>query len=185
MDSNSQDKVTSKNVIEVITIANEMCIFLEEIEKYEKQYIYLYLQKILPLLYLKGALIPEIDVSADEANERFVTQEQWETVYNALLKKFGKDDSFLFIDYLTKLNTETEKGSIAEFLADIYQDLKDFLLLYQKNTVAARENAVYSLKVLFEEHWGMKLINVHKTIHMLLYGKRKGSNQLFTGFSAN
>jgi hypothetical protein len=185
MNSNSQDKVNSKNVIEVITIANEICIFLEEIDKYEKQFICLYLQKILPLLYLKGALLPDVDVSSDEANERFVTQEQWETVYNAVQKKLGKDDAFLFIDYATKLDDEPEKGSIADFIADLYQDLKDFLLLYQKNTVAARENAVYSCKLLFEENWGMKLINIHKAIHMLLYGKSKRNNQLFTGYSAN
>ncbi|MEI6853097.1 MAG: DUF5063 domain-containing protein [Bacteroidota bacterium] len=185
MSDNSQDKVHSKNVIEVITIANEVCIFLEEIDKYEKRYICLYLQKILPLLYLKGALLPDIEISSEDANERFVTQEQWENVYNALQKKLGKDDTFMFIDQATRLDDETEKGSIAEFMADIYQDMKDFILLYQKNTLSARENAVYSCKVLFEESWGTKLINTHKAIHMLLYGKRKGTNQLFTGFSAN
>ncbi len=185
MTTDSHDKVYSKNVIEVITIANELCLFLEEIDKHEKQYIYLYLQKILPLLYLKGALMPDVEVSSEESNERFVTQEQWESVYNTLMKKFGKDDSFLYLNYLTQLDNEPEKGSIAEFIADLYQDMKDFLLLYQKNTVASRENAVHSCKVLFEEHWGMKLINIHKAIHLLLYGKRKGGNSLFTGFSAN
>jgi hypothetical protein len=185
MNSDSQDKVHSKNVIEVLTIANEVCIFLEEIEKYEKQFIYLYLQKILPLLYLKGALLPDVELSSEEAYERFVTQDQWETIYNSLQKKFGKDDSFLFIDYVIKMDDETEKGSIAEFIADLYQDLKDFLLLYQKNTIASRENAVHSCKLLFEEHWGVKLINVHKAIHMLLYGKNIRSSQLFSGFSAN
>jgi hypothetical protein len=185
MNSNTQDNIHSKNVIEVITIANELCIFLEEIEKYEKQYICLYLQKILPLLYLKGALLPEIELSSDETNERFVTQEQWENIFNAMKKKLGKDDPFLFINYATKLDDEPEKGSIAEFAADIYQDLKDFLLLFQKNTQSARENAVFSCKVLFEENWGIKLINIHKAIHMLLYGKRKNSSQLFSGFSAN
>jgi hypothetical protein len=185
MSNNSQDQIYSKNVIEVITIANEVCIFLEEIDKYEKQFICLYLQKILPLLYLKGALLPDVEVSSDEANDRFVTQEQWENVFNALKKKLGKDDFFLFIDHKTKPDDVPEKGSISEFIADMYQDLKDFLLLYQRNTVASRENAVHSCKVLFEEHWGEKLINIHKAIHLLLFGKRKGSNQMFTGFSAN
>jgi hypothetical protein len=185
MSNNSQDQIYSKNVIEVITIANEICIFLEEIDKYEKHYICLYLQKILPLLYLKGALLPEVEVSSESANERFVTQEQWETVYNDLKKILGKDDVFMFMDSLIKQGDQAEKGSIAEFAADIYQDLKDFLLLYQKNTIASRENAVHSIKVLFEEHWGEKLINIHKAIHALLYRKRKGSNQMFTGFSPN
>jgi hypothetical protein len=86
---------------------------------------------------------------------------------------------------VNKQDVESEKGSITEFMTDLYQDMKDFVLLYQKNTVAARENAVHSCKQLFEEHWGVKLINTHKAIHMLLYGKRLGSNSLFSGFSAN
>jgi len=185
MSNNSQDQIYSKNVIETITVANEICIFLEEIDKYEKQYICLYLQKILPLLYLKGALLPDVEVSSEEANERFVTQEQWETIFNALRKKLGKDDSFFFVDILSTAGEEPEKGSISEFLADIYQDLKDFLLLYQVNTVISRENAVHSCKDLFEDNWGIKLINTHRAIHQLLYEKSRGHNHLFTGFSAN
>ena len=185
MDDNLHNRIYSKNVVEVITIANEICLFLEEIEKYDKKYIYHYLQKILPLLYLKGALLPDVEVSSEEANERFVTQEQWENIFNTLRKKFEKDDSFFFLDYDSKENDEPEKGSMAEFLADLYQDLKDFLLLYQKNTTAARENAVNSCKQLFEAHWGLKLLHIHMAIHHQLFGNKKGSNSLFSGFSAN
>jgi hypothetical protein len=184
MTSNNEDRSISKNVLEVITIANEICLFLEEIEKYDKQYIYLYLQKILPLLYLKGALMPYVDPVTDEIVERFVNQEEWQNIYNALKNKITSDDSFIFIDYTSK-NNETEAGSISELLADIYQELKDFLLLYQKNTSTARQNAVHTCREMFEEYWGVRLMNVHKAIHMLLYGKGKKNSPLFTGFSAN
>jgi len=186
MTSNNEDKSISKNVLEVITIANEICIFLEEIEKYDKQYIYLYLQKILPLLYLKGALMPYVDAATDDdIIERFVTQEEWQNIYNSLKNKIGNDDAFVFIDYTPKNGNETEDGSISELLADIYQELKDFLLLFQKNTSIARQNAVHTCREMFEEYWGIRLMNVHKAIHMLLYGKGKKNSPLFTGFSAN
>jgi len=185
MTNNSNEKLYSKNVIEVITICNEVCIFLEEVEKYDKQYIYNYLQKILPLLYLKGSLMPNIELTTEEITERFVTQEQWQDMFNTLKNKIGKDDSFVFIDYKTKFDEETENGSISEFLADIYQELKDFLIMYQKNTDSARQNAVYTLREMFEVYWGIRVINVHKAIHMLLYRKGKKNSSLFSGFSPN
>jgi hypothetical protein len=185
MDSNPNEMAYSKNVLEVITICNEFCMFLEEIGKYEKQYIYSYLQKILPLLYLKGALIPYVEVSSGEITERFVTQEEWQDIYNSLKNKFGNDNSFKFIDYKAKFDDGFEDGSISEMLADIYQELKDFLILYQKNTTTARENSVHTLREMFEVYWGVRVINVHKAIHMLLYGKGKKNSPLFSGFSSN
>ncbi|MEI6123315.1 MAG: DUF5063 domain-containing protein [Bacteroidota bacterium] len=180
MANESKNSIHSKTVIEVITIANDLCIFMEEFEKYDLEFAFLYMQKVLPLLYLKGAMLPEIENTDEEANERFVTQEQWEAIFNSINKKTDTNDTFYFVEAKVMV---ASKGSIAECLADIYQDLKDFLLLYQKNTLVAQENAVYYAKELFEKHWGSKLLNVHKAIHTLLY-KSSDSSQ-FNGFSSN
>ncbi len=178
MSEDSKSIVFSKTVIEVITIANDLCIFLEEFDKYELEFSLLYLQKVLPLLYLKGALMPDLENINQESNERFVIQEQWEDIYNRIKQKTGVIDAFYYVNANAKTATQ---ASIAEYLADIYQDLKDFLLLYQKNTLTAQENAVHSTKELFETHWGIKLLNCHKAIHSLLYK----SSDSFTGFSSN
>lgn len=183
MTNDSRNQVHSRNVLELITVGNEFCVFLEEIEKYEKVYFLSYLQKVLPLLYLKGSLLPDVEVSQAEANERFVTEEQWENIYNGVKKITGKYDAFQYVDFAYKLENEKQTGSISEFLADIYQDIKDFLLLYQKGTLAARENAVYECSALFENHWGLKLLNVHKAIHILRHGR--GQSGYLAGFSAN
>ena len=49
--------------------------------------------------------------------------------------------------------------------ADIYQDLKDFIYLYQKNTEMAKENAVSECKRLFQTRWGVRLTRAHTVIH--------------------
>lgn len=178
-----RDIVYSKNVLEMITVSNELCLFVEEIEKYELVYCLSYLQKVLPLLYLKGSMLPDVEVSDETANERFVTEEQWENVFNEARKVFGKYDTFNFLKYDFQQGNQIEKGSIGEFIADIYQDIKDFLLLYQKNTLAARENAVYECKNMLAHNWGAKLLLVHKAMHDVKYGS--GSGNLFSGFSPN
>ncbi len=185
MGKESKEIVQSRNVLEFITVANELCIFLEENDKYDIAFIYTYLQKVLPLLYLKGTMLPDIFVDDEDANERFVTLEQWEKIYLALLGKTATTDSFYFIGDDDGSDNKPQKGSIAENLADIYQDLKDFLLLYQKNMLAAQQNAVHACRVLFETNWGIKALLTHTAIHNMLYGKKKSEKEFFLGFSPN
>jgi hypothetical protein len=185
MGKESKEIVQSKNVLEFITVANEVCIFFEEIENYDVEFMLTYLQKVLPLLYLKGTMMPEVQLDSEDANERFITIEQWEKVYFSLLNKTGAKDAFYYVDSCTEVDYKQEKGSISENLSDIYQDLKDFILLYQKNTLSAQENAVYACKRLFETNWGMKLILTHQAIHSLLFSKLKNDRDFFMGFSPN
>ena len=80
-----------------------------------------------------------------------------------------KADAFWAINLDDKTETTPMKYSIAEFIADVYQDMKDFLLLYQKNTKAARENAVAECSNLFMTHWGWRIIDVQKAVNFILY----------------
>ena len=41
--------ITSKNVTEMLTVANEYCHFLEQAHKYDTKEVLSYLQKIFPL----------------------------------------------------------------------------------------------------------------------------------------
>ena len=67
---------------------------------------------------------------------------------------------------------EAIKASIADNLTDVYQDLKDFIILYTKNTQTACENAAFECKLQFETHWGIRVINALKAIHLLLHKKQ-------------
>jgi hypothetical protein len=171
MNDISEHPAYSKNVLELVTVANAYCLTMEKLESTKKSWLIDYLQKVFPLLYLKISLIPVIDVQNPEANERFFTMEEWEFLFNQLRKKFADDDDFWFIDQAATHN-DPVKGSIAECLTDIYQDLKDFLTLYQKNSLDAKENAVYEIRESFEKRWGYLLVNAHKTLHYLIMSNR-------------
>lgn len=142
--------VSSKNVMEMLTVANEYCHFVEKAYNYETKDILEYMQKILPLLYLKGSLLPDITVQVPEANEKFVTEENWEILFNELRNKFKPNDEYWVVDHSDFKFNEPDKNSLADNLTDIYQDLKDFVLLYAKGTEAARENAVKDCKYFFK-----------------------------------
>ncbi|MDP4280982.1 MAG: DUF5063 domain-containing protein [Bacteroidota bacterium] len=168
MDSGT-DLITSRKVLEMLTVANDFCLFLEKAEDYSREEILLYLQKVCPLLYLKASLLPEIEVENDEATEHFVTEELWENMFNILRQKFGNDDIYYFIDHHVRNTVEAEKSSIAENITDIYQDMKDFVLLYQKPLLTSKENAIRDCKNMFETRFGYRLVNVHSILHYLLF----------------
>jgi hypothetical protein len=168
-ESSEKEIVYSKSVIEFITVAHEYCLFVEKAESYPKEDILEYMLKIIPLIYLKGALLPSIDEDLDELPERFVNEEHWEKAFGDLKTKLDIDDLY----YDTTVNDRNERevlqSSIAENLTDVYQDLKDFVMLYQKNTIAAKLNAVAECSHLFETNWGLKIISAHKAIHQLVH----------------
>jgi len=158
--------VYSKNVLEMLTVANDYCLTLSNLNNNSTANLCDYLQKVCPLLYLKWSLIPELEVQNPDANERIFTEEEWETLFNNLRNKFKKDDEFWIIDLFANHN-DPIKVSLAEGLADIYQELKDFLLLYQKSSIDAKENAVSELKASFESGLGFILLDAHRQIHYL------------------
>ncbi len=94
----ADDMTLQKGVIEMITVANEYCNFIERAEYLDAAEIHGFFQKIAPLVYLRRSLLPEPEQSDEIGVGHFVTEEQWERVFNTLGHKFGKDDAFFLVD---------------------------------------------------------------------------------------
>ena len=87
-----------------------------------------------------------------------------------LKEKFGTANDYLEV-FDEKIN-ESEGpvvSSISENMADIYQDMKDFLLLYQTGTGEVMNDAVWECRMNFENFWGQKLVNSMRAIHKFIY----------------
>jgi hypothetical protein len=169
MTTDQDAQKSKKQVIELLAVANEYCMFIEKSYDYSKEDILQYIHRIGPLLYLKGSLLPELHPENPEATERYVTEEVWENIFNELRNAFGRDDEFWFIDEATFQGDEITKGSLAELVTDIYQDLKDFVFLYSKNSADAIINSIAECRQLYHHNWGPKLTRVQKHVHSLVY----------------
>jgi hypothetical protein len=168
------DPLYSRKVLEMITVANEYCLFLEKAEEYSPDELLGFLQKVSPLIYLKAALLPDLTVEDEDAVEHYVTEQQWEELFNILHNKFGSRDEFFFVDLHEKSHNDPVKGSLAECYTDVYQDMKDFLILYQNPLRAFKENAVKDCKSMFESRFGYRLLKAQAAIHCLLYPEDEG-----------
>ena len=161
------NKIKSTIVLEMIRIAHEYNTFTEDLEKKKLEDIINFYQKVLPLMYLKASLLPDMKVSDETANERYVAEEHWEAIFMKLKTKFDKADEYWELDE----NNDSVKASLSEKIADIYQDTKDFVVPFQKNQMAAKENAVFEMKRLFKVHWGPRSNSVLNHLHTILYQK--------------
>lgn len=160
-----EDILASRAVLEMLTVANEYCLFFEKAQNYPREDILSYFQKLAPLLYLKGSLLPQVEPDEDTFNERYITEEQWEDLFKILREKFGKDDVYYVHDH----NFDTVEVSLSDNLADIYQDMKDFVMLYQKNIYFSRQNAVAQIRTLYYDHWGLRVLDALRAVHYLLF----------------
>ena len=61
------------------------------------------------------------------------------------------------------------KKCISEDLADIYQDLKDFISVFQLGLNETMNDSLVICKEHFEEFWGQRLVNTMRALHDVKY----------------
>jgi hypothetical protein len=169
MDNNS-NPVYSRNVVEFVAVANEFCKYAERASGLKGDELLKILQRILPLMYLKASLLPQLNPFFEDGNEKFVTESDWVNIHEILREKFGTADDYLEVfDEKMKESESPVLSSISENMSDIYQDIKDFLLLYQTGTDEVMNDAVWECRLNFETFWGQKLLNSLRAIHKFIY----------------
>ncbi len=160
--------VYSKPVLEFTTVANEVCKFLEAPSSTEVQPLLSTLQKVLPFLYMKATLLPNTQLLFDDGNEKFVTEEDWNAVRDRLQSIIGRHDAYPETIAEEGQTDEMRTASISENLADIYQDTKDYSLLFQVGAAEIMNDALYEVKQNFDQYWGLKVLSTLTAIHRLL-----------------
>jgi len=114
--------------------------------------------------------LPLLEPFFEDGNEKFVTEDDWNGINDILMEKFGTANDYLEV-FDEKINDSDGPvvSSISENMSDIYQDMKDFLLLYQTGTGEVMNDAVWECRMNFENFWGQKLLNSLRAIHKFIY----------------
>lgn len=162
--------VYSRNVVEFATVAREYCAFLENIKTHNRKTFITASQKLLPLLYYKSSLLPETEPIYDEENEKFVTEDFYFDIQNNLKQILGPNDDFLEVyDPRANEGEGLYTASIAEYLTDVWQDLKNFTMLYQAGNAEVMNDALWECRTNYQEYWGIRLANAIRAMHILLF----------------
>jgi hypothetical protein len=162
--------VYSKNVIEFVTVANEYCGFVETAGNHTTRSFLDKVQKILPLLYLKTSVLHEIESYEEMGLEKFVSEVDYNFLQQKIMNLLGQYDDFQEVfDPEMQFSDAPLTASISECLADIFQDLKDFLMSYRTGDELVMEEALWICQDNFRHFWGQRLVNCLRAIHSLVY----------------
>ncbi|WP_018109121.1 DUF5063 domain-containing protein [Bacteroides propionicifaciens] len=162
--------IFDKNVIEFVTVAAETCGFLERTETLSKDEFVDTSLKMLPLLYLKANLLPPCVAIEEEDLEHFVSEEVYEIIRINIASVLADKDDYLevFLPEMRYSDTPIKKN-VSEDLADIYQDLKNFVFIFQLGFNQTMHDALVRCKNNFAEYWGQRLVNSLRALHDIKY----------------
>lgn len=174
MKKEEKSPVYGRDVMELVTVAVEYCAFLEQTEGKTRMSFVDTLMKLLPLLYLKAALLPKYEIlDNDYYAEDFVTEENYDIVRANISIVMGEKDDYLDVFMEDMKYSETPiLATVSENLADIYQELKNFVMAYKNATnEGLMMNALAEVKDEFQFSWGQKLVNVQRALHEVRYSE--------------
>ena len=168
MKQNNTHYVYQEAAIEFVTVAVQLCLYLEQSAEQEKDEFIEKMLCMLPLLYLKAKLLPKSVEEMDGYPERFVSETEYEDMRQMVASKLGSDDAYLevFVEDM-RYSDEPITAFVSENIADIYQEIKDLACNYQTRDEAVMNDALVSCMDGFEQHWGQKLLNVLRALHAL------------------
>lgn len=164
------DPIYGHNTLEFVTVALEFCSFVETAGDKSLFDFVDKAVKLLPLLYLKATLLPKIETDEDVAPELTVTEEMYESVRTRIAGLLGERDSFLETFHPDMPYSDTPIAAfISESLADVYQDVGNFVSLFRGGYEEVMLRSVALCQTNFKEFWGQQLLNALKAIHSIRY----------------
>lgn len=171
--------IYSNEVIDFVKLTADYCLKLENCRQAKPQELVENMLYLLPYIYIKATqLLPEIEDNGLNTDPQ-VTEEDYNYVRLSIYDVLGQHDEYLdvFVEDM-KYSDRPVLRSISEDLADIYQDLRNFLATYREGIDDMMNAALYEVLENFKFDWGQKCVNVMRPLHDTLYNQMKDQEYL-------
>ncbi|HUI32201.1 MAG TPA: DUF5063 domain-containing protein [Dysgonamonadaceae bacterium] len=168
--SHTNNIVYAPVILDFVTVSVEFCSFLESGKVSNRNEWMLTVLRMLPLLYVKATMLPSVEIIDDDFPETFVSEQDYIRVSNQISSMMGEDNVYLdvFIEDM-KYSDRPISSFISEDIADIYQDIRNFVSVYQYGLEETMTSALHICTENFRSYWGQKLVNVLRALHSLVY----------------
>lgn len=161
--------VYSQKVLDFVRECKFFTDLMETEQEIEREEMVQNLLENLPALYSGMMRIPNTEAVFDSGNEKFVTEEDWSSVYKKMYVLMGSQNEYTDIPENEDYDrSELITRELSEDLADIYQDVKDFISLYRDGTDEIMNDAIWECRMAFESYWGDKLLRACRQLHSIL-----------------
>ena len=161
------------NSLAFIALSNEFCSAIENVMEFEKEDFVAKMLKMLPRIYMT---VTDIDI--EESNEDYyalpyLDESVYDNLRSQLAALMGEDDVFLeTFEEDMKYSDAPVSATISEDLADIYQQLYNFVASVRDVDTEAINSIIITCKEDFASYWGQTLCNVLRALHSVFYNKQ-------------
>lgn len=158
-------EVMPTKALEFYTVGMHFTAIAENAGKADAKVFVSDMSKILPYLYLKALVLDQLpDEAGDIPNA--VSPEEYHHIMNQVKRCLKSMDIPVFIP-----EGQDEEGqfvTLSELLADVYQDVKSFILAYSIAGEDEKDLLVWGLRSTFSDYWGKKVLFVQLGLHRLM-----------------
>lgn len=168
-----ENPIYAHDTLEFVQVAAEYCALLERTTddgQLTTEDLVGTLLKLLPLLYMKVQLLPEVDTEGAFVPDDQVTEEDYNFVRDNVYRLLHEHDEYELLVWDEDMQTEESRWcSVSEGLADIYQALRNFVAVYQQRLEPCMLDAIWQLRDNFELYWGQTLLDTLRQLHRIRY----------------
>jgi hypothetical protein len=167
----SADSMLRPKILEAVRAATDFCLLVENAREADKNDFIAAMLDSLPRLYM---FFSEYQLSELPENEEFyasyVDEDYYENVRRHIETLLGPDDLFLeTFEEDMKYSDTPIAASISESLADIFQDLFNFVSVVKDTDGDALEGAYRTCVENFVAYWSQTLCNVMRPLNYIRY----------------
>ncbi|MBP5360565.1 MAG: DUF5063 domain-containing protein [Bacteroidaceae bacterium] len=173
------EQIYSKDVIDFVKLAADYCLKLEHCREAMPRELVKGMLSSLPYLYIKASdLLDTAIIESSFSTDPQVTEDDYNFVRNGIYDVLGRYDEYLdvFVEDM-KYSDKPILRSVSEELADIYQDLRNFLAVYRDGIEEMMAAALWEVLDNFKEYWGQKCVNVMRALHDILYQQMNDADE--------
>ncbi len=165
------DEALSRNTVAFIGLANEYCQAIENCAGEERATFVEQMLKLLPRLYISITDSPVAYEFSDTVGDH-LAEEQYTHTRNTLAALMGEEDTYLeTFEEDMKYSDTPIAASVSENLADIYQDLYNFMVTVRESEGALSQQAIADCRYNFELYWSRALCNVLRALNNIRYSR--------------
>lgn len=165
------DLTKNRDTLLFVETAKKYCSFIEN-HKFKRGKSIYELVDILLNLYIFALRLPKVRVAKKHHDLDYVDKKEYTKIAEKLFKGFV-DFKFYWLVFnpLAKdedINDEVVRAGVYDDLADIYRDVKNGLLEYQKHSQENVNDAIWHWRFHFYTHWGDHLVRLLKPLNQII-----------------
>lgn len=164
-----EKRIYAHDTLEFVTVAAQVCVSLEQCAGRKRDEFVAEMLRLLPLLYMKAALLPKVESNGDFLPDDKVTEADYDFIRNSVWEIMGDADEYETLAIAETGAEEMRWQSVSEGLADTYQALRNFVAVYQERIVDCMHDALWAVMDAFELYWGQAVLDTLRRLHQLRY----------------